>query len=220
METQANQMPVYDFSEGGFGDFLETVQAADEKSTRKFMAPGEHAVRITEVEYKGTAKNDDGWDAFNLVLTNAENQSIKYYVMVMKPNIGRSWYGPEKSPFPAQKLKQLLVAFGSSDIKSDADLTGALKKYLSNPVKLIGRELTIDVGYNKPHLKYSGKRDDGKAVYTIVTGTGELHEKFNGEVFGLQEAKAVAEANDVTLQAFAGVLKVTRKGAGKSSASF
>jgi hypothetical protein len=146
----------------------EEYQEAASKSTgggSKFCTPGVYAWKIITADFsrdKATGeikrgKNDATWINVALEFENAAGQTLKYWLMVPTSKLTYNEANSKRPEFVFFQFRQFMAAIGV-EVTADAKILGAvMKKYFSDPKKLIGKTFDAEVGYKGPYLKYLAK---------------------------------------------------------------
>ncbi len=157
------EMPKMDFSGASFksDEELAAYEATQNKGD-KYFKPGRYEVVIDKVEFKGRNKNDDTWCDLVLTYKGTGEKTINSLVQVPTRDVK---FGPKGTTFPFKNLKDFCLAIGHQVGPKNLDV---LKSVFAKPESLVGRPVTIDVGYRKGYVKYVGKRPDGAAFYNLM----------------------------------------------------
>lgn len=203
------QVPKFNFT--GSSIKTEAEMAVEESKSGgggKYLAPGRHEVSITEVEYKGLAK-DQNWGKFTVTLTGTGDKTTKSFLLVPFRDV--MYVGPSGKPTALlyKKFKGFMEALG---VTLTVDTLGdVLPTYFGNGgAGLIGKNLAIEIGYEGNYVRYAGKNDDGTKKYNIAFsgGTDLLMDK-QLQVINFPDFEAAnnyAETHQIKLQKFPEVL--------------
>lgn len=166
-----------------------------EKKEVKFFLPGQHEVEISLLEEKKPVASDPSWINYWLEVSGTGGKRTGVNVSV--PTESLSFAGKDDN-YPKTKLLQLLSALGY-DV-TPKNLATILEQTFGKPERMVGRRLTIQVGYDGPHLMpASGK-------FNLVSRWGRaLKDKATGEALSFADraaAELYCETNKVKLQKF------------------
>ena len=183
----------------------------------KYLDPGKHDVTIQSAEYTGPAR-DPNWGNFRLTLEGVGAKTTKAFLMVPMSDV--EYTNPDtgkKTTFLYTKFVAFMKALGVGVTLET--LEDVLNGNFSDPTKqLVGRPLTIDLGYDGNYIKYVGKDEIGGKVFNIVMADGSVLADTRGKalVFAdMDAASAHAEANQIRIQKFASVLEYSAPVGGK-----
>jgi hypothetical protein len=141
------------------------VKAAGSSKEQRFFIPGIHAVQITAVEEKGPVQGDSTWERLNITV---EAGSKKSFVTLCYPTESLNYKGESNN-----MLRTKLVRFGNAlgyDM-SLSNIKAALVAMFSDVDNLVGRELQVKFGYNKPHFRPTSNKPD--TTFLLHNAKGE-----------------------------------------------
>jgi len=201
-------MPKFNFSKATFTSEAALQEATGKKSggkESKVMRPGRHEVTISAINELGAAAKDPSWYKFSLILTGTGGKEIRDLIMVPTTDVV---YGADKTMFPYNKLKNLLGALGVS-LTVD-NLGESLNATFGDLASLVGKNLAIEVGYQKSHVRFL-RNDIGEMTgVRIVNGrTKQDLVDASGVVLTFPDiaaAEAHVQANNIPYDAFPSVL--------------
>lgn len=182
---------------------------AQQETKFKYLNPGKHDVTIKAVTYEGAAR-DPNWGKFKMVLEGMGGKTTTSYLTVPISDI--EYRNPDSgkvSTFLYTKFRQFMQALGVA--VTVETLEDVLNANFSNPDKtLVGRAITIDLGFDGNYVKYVGKDEAGLSVLHIVMKDGSTLADAKGKslVFSDRDsAMAHAEANGIRIQEYSSVLE-------------
>lgn len=189
---------------GGFKVSAEQLAVAEktekssqkkEKKEVKFFLPGQHEVEISLLEEKNPVAADPTWINYWLEVTGTGSKRTGVNISV--PTESLSFNGKDDN-YPKTKLLQLLSALGYE--VTPKNLASILEQTFGKPERMVGRRMTIQVGYDSAHLVPAG----GKL--NLVSRWGRpLKDKATGEPLSFADraaAELYCETNKVKLQKF------------------
>lgn len=163
-----------------------------ERKESRIFKPGDHEVIIKDAKETGPNRRDNDWIDYELQLEGAGGKQIRHWLSVPTTN--------DESPildgrFPGstyKKLKSFLQALGVTvDRNNVAD---ALDEYFTDPSRLVGMHVKINVGFRGIHLE-TQKGETGSLEYKLVGKNGD---SYCDEVFDSADAaKAYVQQNDI-----------------------
>jgi hypothetical protein len=142
--------------------FKEALDSA--KSGGKGFQPGNYRLKITDAQYhvnKETgsinSKADPSWINVSLNLIGADGRSKKHFLSVPTKDIWFNGKDGKKTIFPFSKLQQFMAALGV--YLDNANYANVIKSYFSPEglAQLNGGEVTVDIGFTGPYVKYVDK---------------------------------------------------------------
>jgi hypothetical protein len=119
----------------------------------KFLQPGTHQVKITDVVDDGAPQADDTWIKLKLTYEDKEGKSLRNQLLLV-PTQSLD-YGPDRKQGPKRNLLAFLNALGES--VSAKTLPQTISKWFEKPQRLVNQRLEVKVGYSNSHAKYLGK---------------------------------------------------------------
>jgi len=119
----------------------------------KFLQPGTHQVKITEVVEDSAPIADATWVKLKLTYEDKEGKSLRKQ-MLLVPTESLD-YGPDRKQGPKRNLLSFLNALGES--VSAKSLPQVVSKWFEKPQRLVNQRLEVKVGYSNPHAKYISK---------------------------------------------------------------
>lgn len=129
----------------------DEIQAAIESANKpKFFEPGSYDLRIINAEIKGPSKSDPTWVQVTLELQGADGREIKHYLLVPTNSFRFKSANGKETMFIYTKLREFLASIGE-EVSADKART-VIPKLFSNPAVLVGRALSVDIGYDGYHI--------------------------------------------------------------------
>lgn len=184
----------------------EELNAVQENSKKedKFFKPGKYEVVIDSVEYTGQAPNDPNWGKLTVTYKGTGEKTIKDFLLIPFADVK---YGVKGTLYPFRKIQKFGQALGTEVTVKTVE--AAMKQLFANPVKLKGRAVGIEVGYEKGHVKYMGKTPEGSKQYSLADRDGNpiRDNAMNVAVFpDFDAAYAYAEENKIPVDRFPRIL--------------
>lgn len=219
--TAPIQVPKFNFTGSTIKTEAEMAAESDKAggSGGKYLKPGRHEVTITEVEYKGLAK-DQNWGKFTLTLTGTGDKTIKSFLIVPFRDVMYVGASGKPTAFMYKKFKEFMAGLGVEvTVESLGDV---LPQYFGNGgAGLVGLNVAIEVGYEGNYTRYAGKAENGEKKYNIVFADGALLMDRQLQVINFPDyasATNYAEANQIKLQAFPEILSYSQPSRGNVTA--
>lgn len=167
------------------------------KDTSPYFRPGTYQVSITKVEYQGSA-SDDRWGKFLLHLEGANGKAIRSQVMVPFRDVAFTSKTGKNTGLPFAKFKNFMLGLGVK--VSVPTLEATLVEVFTNPDKtLVGRDVSVNIGYQGNYIGYAGKDEAGIKKYNITMKDGSVLADASGKVITWPEYGAAAEHADIHL---------------------
>lgn len=188
---------------------LQTKLAETSRFVNKYLDPGKHDVVLTAATYEGPGR-DPNWGNFKITMEGGGKRTTSAYLLVPVSDV--EYTNPDtgkKTTFLYTKFRQFMGALGVN--VTIENLEDVLNDNFSKPEKtLVGRSVTIDLGYDGNFIKYMGKDEIGGKVYNIVMADKSTLADSRGKtlVFSDMDAAAAhAEANQIRIQRYSSVLE-------------
>jgi len=211
------EMPKFDFSNATIRTEEEfaAAEATSGQGDKYLNKPGKYEVVIDSVEYKGLSEKDTNWGKLEVVYKGSGDRTIKDFIQIpFKDTV----YGEKKSTYPLKKLRSFCGALGHTiNVTTIGD---TMKSVFGRPEKLKGQSLSIEIGYNRGHIKYMGKTTEGAKRYQIYDRDNNPVRTADLAVVEFPDfdaALAYAGANNVQVDKFPQIL-VYAKGAAATAA--
>lgn len=177
---------------------------------QKYLRPGKHDVTISSVTYEGKAK-DDNWGKFLLTFAGLANKTTTTMLLVPLSDVEYRTADGKVTTFLYTKFRNFMTALGIN-VTVDT-LEDVLNGNFAKPEKtLVGRTVTIDLGYDGNHVKYIGKSEIGEKTYNITMRDGSTLSSGTGQTLTFSDydsAMAHAETSQISIQKFPSVLSFT-----------
>lgn len=180
---------------------FKTKQAST--SGKWIKEPGTYSMSIISIEEKGASQFDGAWLDFVIGMENADGAKFNTFISVPTTAERSFLFGKKKSLNEYNRLEKFLGGLGialeySSAISTIADI-------FEDPTSLVGRTLTLRLGFYTNYVKYIGK--DGDLVqYQIVDKNAS---PLDPTVFNnFDAAKAFAKEKNIKLQDFIKILDI------------
>lgn len=155
----------------------ETVSAGP-----RFLQPGTHQVKITDVEDQGCPQADETWVKLKITYEDKEGKSLRNQLLLV-PTQSLD-YGSDRKQGPKRNLLAFLNALGES--VSAKTLPQTISKWFEKPQRLVNQRLEVKVGYSNPHAKYIGKNN-----FQLVDSKEQPVLDSNGEPISAADRKAL-----------------------------
>lgn len=134
----------------------QDLQPASKETTSsgpRFLQPGTHQVKITEVVDDGAPQADDTWIKLKITYEDKEGKSLRKQLLLV-PTQSLD-YGPDRKQGPKRNLLAFLNALGEN--VSAKTLPQIISKWFEKSQRLVNQRLEVKVGYSNHHAKYLGK---------------------------------------------------------------
>lgn len=188
-----NGVPSFTFNDFDFGH-IEMTQAefeAKEKGGSKFFNPGVYNLEITKAEFKideetgrPFAKKDPTWLNVKVTMSDGEKEKMAF-ILVPTSKILFNENESKRPTWAFTKFREFMAALGET-VQSDAgSLKAIVPKYFKDPKALIGKKITIEIGYEKDHIAYVEKD-----VYEVRNKAGKA--LLDGQTFASRELAQAA----------------------------
>ncbi len=207
-------LPRFNFSKSTIKTTAELNKVVEETSGKqdRFFRPGKYEVKVIAAVHQGPAA-DKTWQKFLLTLKGAGPATITHQVMVPFESIEYNTSTGKNKLFAYSKLVKLMAGIGVA--LTPENLEATLMEYFSNVEKsLVGRQLSIDVGFRGNFIKYVGKNADGKTQYQICLSDQTLLPEVYAD-YGA--AEAAAEVKKIEVSKFAEVTDITPSATGAAT---
>lgn len=133
---------------------LETSSSKESSSSGpRFLQPGTHQVKITEVVDDGAPQADESWVKLKLTYEDKEGKSLRKQLLLV-PTESLD-YGSDRKQGPKRNLLAFLNALGEN--VSAKTLPQIISKWFEKPQRLVNQRLEVKVGYSNSHAKYVSK---------------------------------------------------------------
>lgn len=134
-------------------DLQSASRSGEASSGPKFLQPGTHQVKITEVVDDGPTVADATWLKLKITYEDKDGKSLRKQLLLV-PTESLD-YGPDRKQGPKRNLLAFLNALGES--VSAKNLPQIISKWFEKPQRLVNQRLEVKVGYSNPHAKYISK---------------------------------------------------------------
>jgi hypothetical protein len=148
----------------------------------KFLQPGTHQVKITDVTDDGAPQADDTWVKLKITYEDKEGKSLRNQLLLV-PTQSLD-YGPDRKQGPKRNLLAFLNALGEN--VSAKTLPQTISKWFEKSQRLVNQRLEIKVGYSNSHAKYLGKNN-----FQLVDSKEQPVLDSNGEPISAADRKAL-----------------------------
>lgn len=202
----SNGMPSFDFSKADYKDDAELTKAVEEKakSSSTVFRPGRYEVVIEAAKFLKINPNDSNWGDYEVQYKGANGRQIRDYLRVpYKTQV----FGDKKSFGPYNHLKTFCAALGQE--LQTPTLADQLKKLFSKPEKLVGKSVTVEIGFRKGYIKWTGKAEDGTNRYVLCTRDHSEVRGSDGSALEFSDPKAAelyATDKNIAIDRFPNVL--------------
>lgn len=179
---------------------LQTSSKETSSSGPKFLQPGTHQVKITDVVDDGSPQADDTWIKLKLTYEDKEGKSLRNQLLLV-PTQSLD-YGPDRKQGPKRNLLAFLNALGES--VSAKTLPQTISKWFEKPQRLVNQRLEVKVGYSNAHAKYISKGN-----FQLVDSKEQPILDSNGEPISASDRKAlemIAQERGLRFDAFPNVI--------------
>jgi hypothetical protein len=119
----------------------------------KFLQPGTHQVKITEVVEDSAPIADATWLKLKITYEDKDGKSLRKQ-MLMVPTESLD-YGPDRKQGPKRNLLSFLNALGEN--VSAKNLPQLVSKWFEKSQRLVNQRIEVKVGYSNAHAKYISK---------------------------------------------------------------
>ncbi len=207
-------LPKFDFSKATIKTSaqLDTELAALGEKQSKHFRPGQYEVEVTTVTHQGPAK-DSNWHKFLLTLSGVGGKEITHQILVPVTDIEYTTSAGKKTLFMFKKFVSAMLALTGTAVTVE-NLQDVLIKNFTNAEKvLLGKRLSIDVGYEGNYVKYDGKTAEGGKRYLIALQTGAYvnDESGNPQIFGdYATAELRAEQLSIEISKYVNVIAMNK----------
>lgn len=213
----SNAIPKFNFSGSTIKTEEELSQlTGGERQGDKFFRPGTYQANIVKVEYTGVA-SDDRWGKFNVHLEGTGGKEIRTTVMVPFRDIAYTAKSGKNTGLPYLKYKNFMLALGVKlDLNNYQTVTAEL---FTNPDKtLVGKDVSINVGYEGNYIGYMGKDEIGIRKFNITMKDGSVLSDASGKIITFPERDAALHHAEVSLMTVDRYTRVLDFNEGKVSA--
>lgn len=179
---------------------LQTNSKESPSSGPKFLQPGTHQVKITDVVDDGSPQADDTWIKLKLTYEDKEGKSLRSQLLLV-PTQSLD-YGPDRKQGPKRNLLAFLNALGES--VSAKTLPQTISKWFEKPQRLVNQRLEVKVGYSNAHAKYISKGN-----FQLVDSKEQPILDSNSEPISASDRKAlelIAQERRLRFDAFPSVI--------------
>lgn len=186
----------------------EDLQKELAKSGGKYFdTPGNMDLKITAADFHKNKKTGEIWCEgdntwFNVVITlkGSEDKEIQHWIQVPTTKLK---YGKKDTLAVFKKLQEFL--FGIGEEVTMASFGKLCEKYFSDPSKLIGTAVNVDLGYEGPYVE---RAPDSENFRVIVGGKPLMEDGTPIEMPDRASAVTFAKGRNIT-PSFIRVLKFT-----------
>lgn len=147
---------------------------------RKSFSPGKYdlkiidaALNITDRNPTGTSPSDPTWLVYKVVLGGIGDKSINHYVLVPTATERFGAPGTKNPLFMFLKFREFLSGIGEDPTK----VQELLEPLFSDPIALVGKEVSVEIGYEGPHARYN-ENDKTFSVVDTDDTTELLSDRF------------------------------------------
>lgn len=179
---------------------LQVKGGESNNSGPKFLQPGTHQVKITEVVEDSAPLADSTWIKLKLTYEDKEGKSLRKQ-MLLVPTESLD-YGPDRKQGPKRNLLSFLNAIGES--VSAKNLPQVISKWFEKPQRLVNQRLEVKVGYSNAHAKYISK-----GVFQLVDSKEQPITNEQGEPIQAadrQSIELIAKQRGLRFDAFPSVI--------------
>lgn len=148
----------------------------------RFLQPGTHQVKITDVVDDGCPQADETWVKLKITYEDKEGKSLRNQLLLV-PTESLD-YGPDRKQGPKRNLLAFLNALGES--VSAKTLPNTISRWFEKPQRLVNQRIEVKVGYSNSHAKYVGKNN-----YQLVDSKEQPVLDERGEVISAADRKAL-----------------------------
>lgn len=191
-ETET-KVPSFTFNDFDFSH-IEMTQAefeAKEKGGSKFFNPGVYSLEIIKAEFsldKETgspfSKKDPSWLNVKVTMSDGEKEKMAF-VLVPTSKILYNENESKRPTWAFSKFREFMAAVGET-VQSDAgSLKALVPKYFKDPKALVGKKITIEIGYTQDHIAFVEKD-----VYEVRNKAGKA--LLDGQTFASRELAQAA----------------------------
>lgn len=182
----------------------QDLQSSSSKETSssgpKFLQPGTHQVKITEVVDDGCPQADETWIKLKITYEDKEGKSLRKQLLLV-PTQSLD-YGPDRKQGPKRNLLAFLNALGEN--VSAKTLPQIISKWFEKPQRLVNQRLEVRVGYSNHHAKYIGKNN-----FQLVDSKEQLVLDTEGQPIAAADRQAlelIAQERGLRFDAFPSVV--------------
>lgn len=208
-------LPRFNFSKSSIKSTADLDKALEAESgtADKYFKPGKYEVKVIAAVHQGPSKNNPTWQKFLLTLKGASKATTTYQIAVPFETIEYKTATGKNPLFMYTKLVKLMAGLGVT--LTPESLEKVLPEYFTNVEKaLVGRQLSIEVGYRGNFIKYMGKNGEGKTQYQIQLSNGTVLP----DVFAdFKAAEAFAVSKSIEVSKFVEVTDITSVATGAAA---
>lgn len=163
--TTTNEVPSFVFNDFDFSGNELTQEQFDalDKRGGKFFGPGVYNLEVTKAEFhinkdtgKPFAAKDPTWLNVKVTFSDGEKEKMAFLAVPTSKIL----YNENESKRPTwafNKFREFMAGLGET-VQSDAgSLKAIVPKYFKDPRALVGKKMTIEMGYSKPHVAFIEK---------------------------------------------------------------
>lgn len=132
---------------------LQVSGSKESSNGPKFLQPGTHQVKITEVVEDGSPAADSTWVKLKITYEDKEGKSLRKQLLLVPTESLE--YGADRKQAPKRNLLSFLNALGEN--VSAKNLPQTISKWFEKPQRLVNQRLEVKVGYSNSHAKYVSK---------------------------------------------------------------
>ena len=193
----SNAMPKFNFSQSTIKteeelDAMLASEGGGKQKDDKFFKPGTYQLKIASVIYQGAA-NDDRWGKFLLSLQGVNGKAINYQVLVPLQGPVFTSASGKNTGYPFKKFQGFMAGLGIT--LSVKNLESSVVDLFSDPTKtLVGRSISVNIGYDGNHIGYVGKDSNGGKIYQVNMRDGSiLKDAVTGKAISFSEYQAAVD---------------------------
>lgn len=146
-------------------NFKSPISEADVQKLEKVgkepkgFQPGKYDLKILEVSVKGPMAGDNSWVGYTITLGGIDSRSIRMYLGVptASPIYNKPGLKNEHKLIMFHKFREFMKGLGESP--EVPNIPKLLNKYFKDTLELVGKSLTVNIGYAGPHVEFVEKGD-------------------------------------------------------------
>lgn len=195
-----SDLPRFDFS--GMDSYTdEEVSKATERKESKVFKPGQYDVVVDQV-LAAKDPTDKNWRQIRVVYTAGGKQVSDFIMFPITKTTEFTGRSGKATSMPLIRLKNFMTALGLE--VTGTNLKTLLSKTLSNPAQLVGKPLTVRIGYRKAHPKFVRDASNNTSVQIELNDGSVLCDAGGAALnFGNVDALlAHAESNQIEIEQF------------------
>lgn len=163
-------------------DLDVSTPSRESSSGPRFLQPGTHQVKITEVVDDGAPMADETWLKLKITYEDKEGKTLRKQLLLV-PTQSLD-YGSDRKQGPKRNLLSFLSALGE-DV-SVKTLPQTVSKWFEKPQRLVNQRLEVKVGYSNSHAKYISKDN-----FQLVDAKDQPILDVNGEPISAPDRQSV-----------------------------